>query len=113
MLKLFILEDVSLNGNQKSQLHLPVVNVLKYLHFDAVSSKFFLTEKWAEKNHFSGVIMSEIASQITGVSIVCLPKKTTKLCATGLCEGSPRVTGGFHHKETVTVKTNLMTSSYM
>ena len=43
-------------------------------------------------------IMSTMASQITGVSIVysvVCPKKTSKLHVTGLCEGNPPVTGGF------------------
>ena len=45
--------------------------------------------------------MSAMASQITGVSIVCSTacsggdKKTSKLRVTGLIEGNPPVTGGF------------------
>ena len=62
--------------------------------------------------HYSYLRMSVIASQIIGVSIVgscsCLfmrrPKKTSKSCVTGLCEGNPPVTGGFPHKGTVTRK---------
>ena len=58
--------------------------------------------------HYSDDIMSIMASQITGVSIVCSTvcsspgvefkrrsKKTSKLRATGLCKRNPPVTGGF------------------
>ena len=52
--------------------------------------------------HYSDVIMSAMAFQITGISIVCSTrlfrrrsKKTWKLRVTGLCEGNPPVTGGF------------------
>ena len=48
--------------------------------------------------HHSDVIMSAIASQITGVSIVystVCSKKTSKLRVTGLCEGNSPVTGEF------------------
>ena len=53
--------------------------------------------------HYNDVIMSAMASQITGVSIVYLlnrlfrrrSKETWKFRATGLCEGNPPVTGGF------------------
>ena len=48
--------------------------------------------------HYNDVIMSEMSSQITGVSIfystVC-SKKTSKLRVTGLCEGNSLVTGEF------------------
>ena len=51
---------------------------------------------------YSDVIMSSMASQITGVSIVCSTvrsgtdqKKTSKLGVIALCEGNPPVTGGF------------------
>ena len=55
-------------------------------------------EQWSY--HYGGVIMSAMASQITGVSIVCsnvcssgrISKKTSKLRVTGLCEGNPPVT---------------------
>ena len=50
----------------------------------------------------SDVIMSAMASQITGVSVVCSivcsnkkSKKTSKLSVTGLCEGNPPMTAGF------------------
>ena len=45
--------------------------------------------------HYCDVIISAMASQITGVSIACRAvcsgssKKTSKLCVTGLCDGSP------------------------
>ena len=52
--------------------------------------------------HYSEVTMSAITSQITDVSIVCLivssgayQKKTSKLRATGFCEGNLQVTGEF------------------
>ena len=54
-----------------------------------------------ERVHYSDVIMSTMASQITGVSSVCscvcsgVDKKTSKLRVTGLCEGNPPVTDGF------------------
>ena len=53
------------------------------------------------RNHYSDVIMSATASQITGVSMVCstvcsdADKKTSKLRVTGLCEGNSPVTGEF------------------
>ena len=47
--------------------------------------------------HYSDIIMSVMASQITGISIVCsvnffqwISKKASKLCSTGLCEGNHR-----------------------
>ena len=52
--------------------------------------------------YYSDVTMSAMAFQITGVSIVCstvcsgIDKKTSKHRVTGLCEGNPPVTGGFH-----------------
>ena len=54
--------------------------------------------------------MSAMASQITGVAIVYSAvcsggkKKTTKLRFTGLCEGSPPVTGGFHSQRSRNAK---------
>ena len=52
--------------------------------------------------HKSDVIMSAMASQITGVSNCMLSrsfryrsKKTSKLRVTGLCEWNPPLTGGF------------------
>ena len=46
--------------------------------------------------------MGAMASQLTGVSIICpavcfrrRSKKTSKLRVTGICEGNPPVTGGF------------------
>ena len=52
--------------------------------------------------HYSGDIMSPMASQITGASIVCSTvwfrrrsKRTAKLRVTGLCEGNSPVTGEF------------------
>ena len=60
---------------------------------------------WKHKNvsvlctHYSDVIMAVMASQITIVSIVFRrrppPKKKTKLCVTGLCEGNWPVAGEF------------------
>ena len=57
--------------------------------------------------HYSDGIMSGMASQITGVSIVCSTvcsgadkKKTPKLRVTGLCEGNSPVTGGFPSQKT-------------
>ena len=52
--------------------------------------------------HYSDVIMSAMASQTTGVLIVYSTfwrhrsKITSKLRATGLCEGNSPVTGEFH-----------------
>ena len=49
--------------------------------------------------HYSDVIMSAIASQITGVSMACSTvgrsNEISKLCITGLCEGNSPVTGEF------------------
>ena len=61
-------------------------------------------------SHYSEVVMSAMASQITGVSTACLTvcsgseNKTSKLCVTGLCEGSPPVSGGSPKKWPVTRK---------
>ena len=57
-------------------------------------------------DHYSDVIMSATAYQITGVSIICSTSRSSadqrkqqsrasKLRVTGLCEGNPPVTGGF------------------
>ena len=60
--------------------------------------------------HYSDVIMGATASQITGISIVCLTvcsgadKKTSKLRVTGLCEGNRPVTGGFPSQKPITRK---------
>ena len=50
--------------------------------------------------HYSDVIISMVACQMIGVSVVCLTvcsrgrsKKTSKHCVTGLCEGNSPVTG--------------------
>ena len=65
------------------------------------------TTKWnfnhAGNVHYSEVIMSAMASQITGVLIVCLikrlfsrrSKKASKLHVIGLCQGNSPVTGEF------------------
>ena len=52
--------------------------------------------------HYNDVIMSMMASQITGISIAdsnvlfkCRSKNTLKLCVTGLCEGNSPDTGKF------------------
>ena len=47
---------------------------------------------------YSNVIISAMASQITGVWIVCsiaCSNKISRLRVTGLCEGNPAMTGGF------------------
>ena len=55
-----------------------------------------------QRKHYSDVIMSVMASQITGVSIFCFnrflrrrSKRTSKLRVIGLCEGNMPVTSGF------------------
>ena len=52
-----------------------------------------------DDQQYSDVLMSATASQITGVPIVCptvcIIKKTSRHCVTGLCERNPPVTGGF------------------
>ena len=52
------------------------------------------------KLHNSDAIMSEMAYRITGVlifnSTVVQAQKTSKFRVSGLCDGSPPVTGGFH-----------------
>ena len=69
----------------------------------------WLSCRWFEKPcrpctitvHYNDVIMSAMASQITGVSIVCagvcsgVDQRTSKLRVTGLCDEKPPVTGGF------------------
>ena len=58
--------------------------------------------------HYSDVIMSTMASQITGVSIVCSAvssgayKKTSKFHVTGHCEGNHRWPVDSPHKGSVT-----------
>ena len=59
--------------------------------------------------HYGDVIMSAMASQFTGVSIVCsiifsASKKTSKLRVTGLCGGNPPATGGSTQRGPVTRK---------
>ena len=53
-------------------------------------------------HHYSDVIMSAMASQITGVTICLLNRlfrrrsnKTSKLCVTGICAGNSPATGEF------------------
>ena len=51
-----------------------------------------------QNNHYSDIIISAVASPITGVSIVyptIWSNKTSKLRVTGLCEGNSPVTGEF------------------
>ena len=61
----------------------------------------FWCNELKSKFNYSDVIMSAMASQITGVSIVYSTvcsgssKKTSKLRVTGLCEGNSPVTGEF------------------
>ena len=46
---------------------------------------------WCVCSHYSDIVMSTMASQITGILIVCstiLFRCTSKFCVTGLCEGS-------------------------
>ena len=57
--------------------------------------------------HYNDVIMSAMASQITGAPIVCSTncsegrsKKTAKLRVTGPCEGNSPMTGGFPAQRT-------------
>ena len=60
-------------------------------------------------SHYNGVVLSAIASQIPGASIVRLTvysgrsNKTSKLCVTDLCEGNP-LWGDSLHKGPVTRK---------
>ena len=69
--------------------------------------------------HYGEVIMSTMVSQIIGVSIRLFnrlfrhlsKKQTSKLRATGLCEGNPPVTGGFPHKGPVARKCFHLTTS--
>ena len=49
-------------------------------------------------SHYNGVIMSAMASKITSLTIAYSghrPKKTSKLCVTGLCEGNSPGIGEF------------------
>ena len=71
------------------------------------------TTKWnfnhAGNVHYSEVIMSAMASQITGVCLLKRlfsrrSKKASKLHVTGLCQGNSPVTGEFPHKGPVTRK---------
>ena len=64
--------------------------------------EFFLIEHITPLPHFSDVIMSAMASQFTGVTIVFLnhlfrriSNKTSKLRVTGLCGRNSPVIGGF------------------
>ena len=64
-----------------------------------------------EHGHYSDVIMSAMASQITSVTIVLINRlftlisnKASKFRVTGLCEGNSPMTGYFSHKGLVTRK---------
>ena len=66
------------------------------------SEFLYAVKVWYLYLPYSDVIMSVMAFQITGVSIVCTTvcsgadqMKTSKPCVTGLCERNPPVTGGF------------------
>ena len=58
------------------------------------------TDGWTTRKHYSDIIVSAMASQITSITIVystaCLfmhrSKKTLKLHVTGLCEGNSPLT---------------------
>ena len=72
-----------------------------------LTSRSEVTVWYLEKSHYSDVIMSAIASQVTGVSIVCSTLgsgadrwKKSKLRVTGLCEGNSPVTGEFPTQKT-------------
>ena len=61
--------------------------------------------------HYSNVIMIAMASQVTGVLIVCSAvcsgarqKNPSKFSVTGLCEGNRPVTGGFPSQRPITRK---------
>ena len=59
-----------------------------------------LNQDWRGRSvyHYSDVIISAMASQITGVFMVCstvCSEKASKLNVTGLCEGNSPVTGEF------------------
>ena len=69
-----------------------------------VVSNFFLNRHLAVSNvfktHYNNVIMSVMASQITGDRLLNRlfrrrPKKKSKLCVSGLCEGKSPVSGEF------------------
>ena len=62
--------------------------IYPYIHIHILYDKFTVNTI-AGKYHYTGVTMSTIASQITGVSNVSV------CCVIGLCEGYPPVTCGF------------------
>ena len=70
-----------------------------------------LKNKHVADTHYNGIIMSMMASEITGISTVYstvslgTDKKTSKLRITGLCEGNSPVTSEF--------PAQLLTSSYL
>ena len=75
--------------------------IWKLLICSLICSEFI--RKTNIKGHHSDVIMSAMASQISGVSIVCLTvcsgadQRKHQLCVTGLCEGNPPMTTTISH----------------
>ena len=66
------------------------------------TKSFLINTTWTDRLDYSDVIMSGMASQITGVFIVCSTvcsgahqRKASTIRVTGLCEGNAPVTGGF------------------
>ena len=76
---------------------------LETVYVKMLPAEFFLIDSWSIDQHYSNVIMSVMASQITSLTTVysinrlfrCRSKKTSKLCITGLCVGNSLVTGEF------------------
>ena len=81
-----------------------------WLHLSVLTCMRCLEQPWLNNltpykricsEHYSSVIVSAMASEITSVLIVCSTvfrcrsKKTSKLRVTGLCEENSPVTGGF------------------
>ena len=66
------------------------------------------------KHHYSDVVMSAMASQITGVSVLCSivcsgadKKASSKLSVTGLCERNPPVTAGGFRSQSASNAENI------
>ena len=80
----------------------------------------YITHDEGTTSHYSDVIMSTVASQITGASVVCSTAcssahQTKHICVTGLCEGYLPVTGGFPSQRASDALKgfHLMTSSWV
>ena len=90
---------VSKSGSYKDGREIPV-KLFVMENISTAKDHYRVYTGW--NSHYSDVIMSEVASQITGVSIVYSSiflgtdkKNTSKLCVSGLCAGNSPITDEF------------------